>query len=434
MAALLPSEAATRAFKNHDVNAISQMVLRFVTGLDAIKPATVLHEINSDRKAAGITLIADVSALQVDLENVIRRHRDALNKQISDLGINRRVELLTTVVDLSTSGGEHSPPSPVVSLVDAYERGTREESDSREAAIHAQIIHIESLALEGSPATSINAAVQELTKRIHHWDQIAQPLQVLRFSRGEVHQASADLARQIRKLGLTLYNEHSLVQATRLITECLKTAFAEIPEFMSLLKKDSEALSGFKKQSDEEWAKSITFESNSQYGRLKISPRGVEYQGQTMALENIWIVKVVQGARLGLRMGDSSHSLTVTFHNNKTFSAFMGRFLTATTPKIIGSLVQGIRDGNIYQFGDAHLTDEGFLVSRSQVGRGTNAHVIPWQSLKCWNSNGSWIVQDSSDERWMAAIPFSTDNSIYLDALTNRVKRNQVSRISELPD
>ena len=112
----------------------------------------------------------------------------------------------------------------------------------------------------------------------------------------------------------------------------------------------------------------------------------------------------------------------------------MGRFFNATSPKILGSLIQGAKDGNAYQFGDAHLTDEGFLVSQTRTGRGTQTHTIAWENLKTWNSNGSLMLQDELESQWVVAIPFSTDNAIYLEQLIKNVKRNAVSRISELPD
>ncbi len=74
------------------------------------------------------------------------------------------------------------------------------------------------------------------------WDQFAQPIQVSELSRGLEHNASFDIAKQVRSLAFDLTRDHNQFTIAKQFITVLKEVFAEVDKIAEWLADDTNAL------------------------------------------------------------------------------------------------------------------------------------------------------------------------------------------------
>jgi hypothetical protein len=63
-----------------------------------------------------------------------------------------------------------------------------------------------------------------------NWDKIAQPIQLSSKARGIDHEASRDLAYEIRSLAIDLFNKHDMLAQSQRLTGLIQELFSEVPK------------------------------------------------------------------------------------------------------------------------------------------------------------------------------------------------------------
>ena len=75
-----------------------------------------------------------------------------------------------------------------------------------------------------------------------NWDKVAQPIQLSAKARGIEHDASRELAYEIRSLAIELFNKHDMLTHSQRLTGLLQELFAEIPDVSERVEEDADAL------------------------------------------------------------------------------------------------------------------------------------------------------------------------------------------------
>ena len=116
-----------------------------------------------------------------------------------------------------------------------------------------------------SGETAVKPYVDKLDAVARNWDKIAQPIQLSSKARGIDHEASRDLAYEIRSLAIDLFNKHDMLAQSQRLTRLIQEIFAEIPEIADRVEEDADALADIfqqRKQASarqDEWAREITY-------------------------------------------------------------------------------------------------------------------------------------------------------------------------------
>jgi hypothetical protein len=139
-----------------------------------------------------------------------------------------------------TSGGEDHAPGLIDDLVDSYEVETQGILQKEAENVHKLIKAARDHADSGEAA--VKPYVDKLDAVARNWDKIAQPIQLSSKARGIDHEASRDLAYEIRSLAIDLFNKHDMLAQSQRLTGLIQELFAEVPEIADRVEEDADAL------------------------------------------------------------------------------------------------------------------------------------------------------------------------------------------------
>ena len=135
-------------------------------------------------------------------------------------------------VDQATQNGAIHAPILIDDLVDTYEVEAQGFLDKEAEALKTIVEQIREAAAQSRDEDTIDRLVTKLERVVKNWDYVAQPIQVSFSSRGLSHGLSHKVAREIRKLAVELYNEHSLLSVSKRLTAIQQEVFAEIAKII----------------------------------------------------------------------------------------------------------------------------------------------------------------------------------------------------------
>ena len=229
----------------------------------AIETEEVLRDINEDRAVAGFPEVRDPAAVEALLTERRRHYKDIALAALNRVASGLLVDAVTKAVAKSTADGERHAPLLIDEICVAYELRAKDAIEKGAAGIGKILESIRAKAPAG--ARAVAPEIAQLVRSTRSWDKLAQPVQLVMKSRGQDHDASRQLAFDIRSVGIDIVNEHELMDEGRQITDLLAEVFAELPEIVERVESDVEALAGLMKQREQseqrsaEWQREITY-------------------------------------------------------------------------------------------------------------------------------------------------------------------------------
>lgn len=225
--------------RGHPADDLIEFILAFANLAQGVNAQLVLTQINRDRAVANFPQLG--ALVQIDAGLAVRqRHwraavRAALDRQASASVLR----VMAETVDRATAGGRKPAPALVDALVDDYEAAIRSVLQV-EAGNIARLIHdTQRAAAAHEPTEPFIAAIDIVTR---NWNELAWPIQLDARARGTDHEASRQLARHIRGLATTLFNQHGLLEQALRIVDLLREQFAAVPAVVERATRDAGAL------------------------------------------------------------------------------------------------------------------------------------------------------------------------------------------------
>lgn len=220
----------------------SAWILKLAKTFEAINPEKVLRDINEDRSVSGFQEIKSIDLIEKEILQRRRLYKGVVRGALDRMGAIKLVDVVTSVVGISTETGTKHALTLVDDIVDSYQLETQTPLQKGMENIFLLVEKIKQSAPMGE--ASLGPAIDALRKSTLEWDKIAQPIQLSLKSRGLDHDLSFGLAGRIRSLVIDLTNEHGFLDASRKLTDLLKEAFAELPELVERVEKDAHTLDG----------------------------------------------------------------------------------------------------------------------------------------------------------------------------------------------
>ena len=236
-------------------------------------------------------------------------------------------------------------------------------------------------------------------------------------SRGQEHDVSQRLAYSIRSLGVTLVNEHDMIDEGKRLTELVADVFAELPEVVERIESDTEALAGImehrdqSKRRDAEWAREITYstEIGAIKDRLSISPDGVSWKNQQYALDDVTRVRwgavrhsvngIPTGTTYTIAFGDHRSQAACETRQGEIFEQFVPRLFRAVGFRILLKMIAELGEGRKVKVGDAVIDDLGVTVPRHALfGSSAPVH-LKWHESHVWTADGSFDIGSKADKK-----------------------------------
>jgi hypothetical protein len=237
---------------------------------------------------SGFPEVRALDQIEAELTERKRYYRGAIKDALDRLPPMTLIQVMTETVDGVTSGGEDHAPGLIDDLVDSYEVETQGILQKEAENVHKLIKAARDHA--GSGEAAVKPYVDKLDAVARNWDKIAQPIQLSSKARGIDHEASRDLAYEIRSLAIDLFNKHDMLAQSQRLTGLIQELFSEVPEIADRVEEDADALADIfqqRKQAaarQDEWAREITYRAEIGVmfkDTLSISPQGVSWKGRT---------------------------------------------------------------------------------------------------------------------------------------------------------
>jgi hypothetical protein len=219
--------------------------------VEGISAESVRNDINQDRTVAGFTEVRSVDVVEEGLRDRLRAYREDLRKALDTLPPQKLARVATEVAEIATERGKKHPPVLIDEMIDAYAVGVHAFLSREAENVPLLIDRVHKAASAG--ASTIEPLLDRMEKLVRNWCAVAKPIQLVAGTKGTPHDLSREVAGAVRDLGIFLYNEHTMLDASRRIVRLLQEAFGSLPEVAERMEDDARVLDDLvrRKQTEE---------------------------------------------------------------------------------------------------------------------------------------------------------------------------------------
>ena len=451
----LLADAMVRDGSSLEGGQAAQWIVELSETHERVVAPEVMSFLNEARATAGFAAIANQESVEEELQGRRRHFRDAIKRCLDQLPSSSLVDAVTIAVDTTTHNGEVHAPMLIDDLVDTYEVEAQEFLAKETENVRGVVQQIRDGASQSTDADTMDALIGKLERIVKNWDYVAQPIQVSFSSQGRSHGLSHEVAREIRALAVELYNEHSLLDVSKRLTEIQREVFAEIAQITELLDDDAamldeiatgraELLEQMQEQA-ESWAREITYEADVgiMKSKLRISPEGVHWKGGAIGLEEISRVRwsgtkhsvsgIPTGTTYSITVGAKRTFFTIEVKKREIFTEFVDRLWKTAGVRLLTEMLQGLRAGEQYQFGRAVVSDYGITVERTRMIGANETVPCRWTELLIWNGAGTFCIARKDEGKVGVELAYSEiDNLHILEAAIRMFWKKTSPRLSDL--
>lgn len=435
----------------HDAEDLASFIQEVAYLVDEIDPEDILRDINEDRAVSGFPEVRALDQIEAELAERKRYYRSAIKDALDRLPPTTLVQVMTDTVEVVTFGGEDHAPELIDDLVDSYEVETQGFLQKEAENVHKLIKAARDAANSGEAA--VKPYVDKLDAVARNWDKVAQPIQLSTKARGIDHEASRDLAYEIRSLAVDLFNTHDMLTQSQRLTGLLQELFAELPEVSERVEQDADALADIfheRKQAvarRDEWEREITYRAEIGLifkDTLSISPDGISWKGQSFPLDSITRVRwggvrhsvngIPTGTTYTIAFGDRRSEAVVELTKEGIYGKFIDKLWRVVCIRLLGEMLEALKDGRDLCFGDALLHDDGITLVKHKF-LGANEKVrCSWGQVQIWNADGSFCIGSKDDKKTNVGISYiHVANTHILEQLIRMAfKKPGLRRLSEL--
>lgn len=435
----------------HDADDLAGFIMETAYLAEELSPEDVLRDINEDRVASGFPEVRALDQIEGELTERKRYYRGSIKDALDRLPPMTLIQVMTETVDGVTSGGADHAPGLIDDLVDSYEVETQGILQKEAENVNKLIKAVREWASSGE--TVVKPYVEKLDSIARNWDKIAQPIQLSAKARGIVHEASRELAYEIRSLAIDLFNKHGMLAHSQRLTGLIQELFSEVPEIADRAEEDADALSDIFQQRQkasahkDEWAREITYRAEIGVmfkDTLSISPDGVSWKGQSFPLDSITRVRwggvshsingIPTGTTYTIAFGDRNSEAIVELKKQDIYGTFIDKLWRAVCVRLLTEMLEALKDGRDLHFGDALLHDDGITLLKRKF-LGSNERVrCSWGEVHVWGADGSFCIGAKDDKKVNAGISYihGANTHILEQAIRMAFKKPGLRRLSDL--
>jgi len=435
----------------HDADDLAEFIMGTAYLAEELSPEDILRDINEDRTVSGFPEVRALDQVEAELTERKRYYRGAIKDALDKLPPITLIQVMTETVDSVTSGGEDHAPGLIDDLVDSYEIETQGFLQKEAENVHKLIKLAREHAISGEAA--VKPYVDKLDTVARNWDKIAQPIQLSSKARGINHEASHDLAYEIRSLAIDLFNEHDMLAQSQRLTGLIQELFSELPEVADRVGQDADVLTDISQQRKQatarqgEWAREITYRAEIGVvfkDTLSISPKGASWKDQNFPLDSITRVRwggvsrsvngIPTGTAYTIAFGDRNSEAVVELKKQDIYNTFTDKLWRAVCVRLLSEMLEALKNGRDLHFGDALLHDDGItLVKRKFLG--TNERVrCSWSQVHVWSADGLFCIGAKDDKKVNVGISYihGPNTHILEQVIRMAFKKPGLRRLSEL--
>jgi hypothetical protein len=394
---------------------------------ESISAEDILKELNADRSLSGFPIINDIELIKEEIKQRNNYYANVIRDFLNILPPRELVDTITKTVTKATYSGYSRAPLLIHSVVDRYEIETKQILLKEEGAIVKLIADVDSKMKSGRKA--IEPLIEKIETVTRNWDFIAQPIQLIHQASGTQHQASVNLALNIRNLSVRIFNLHSgLDDLTFRLTDLIDDLFKEVSkavESNKSLVSDIEKIIENKKQSEfedkklkKEKERELTYETEIGIvfkDTLRISPDGVEYKGEKIKLENINAVRwgsvsqsvngIPTGSDYTIGITSKSNSILVQTRRLEVYNSVTDKIWKGACVRILFEYYDALKQGKKLSIGGVKFDDDGInLIKHGFLSK--ESVYTKWQNVSLSSYNGEFIISDAKNKKIYVSLSY----------------------------
>lgn len=407
----------------HDADDLASFIQEVAYLTDDLDPEDVLRDINEDRAVSGFPEVRAFEQIEAELADRKRYYRSAIKDALDRFPVTTLIQIMTETVDEVTAHGDYHAPELIDELVDSYEVETQGFLQKEAENVLKLIKAARDSASAGEAV--VKPYVDKLDTVARNWDKVAQPIQLSAKARGIDHEASRELAYEIRSLAIDLFNKHDMLTQSQRLTGLLQELFAEVPEVSDRVEQDAAALAEIfyeRKQAvarRDEWAREITYRAEIGVifkDALSISPEGISWKGQSFPLDSIARVRwggvrhsvngVPSGTVYTIAFGDKNSEAVVELKKEDVYNDFIEKLWRAVCVRMIGDMFEDLKAGKNLYFGDAIIHDDGITLVKHKFFGANEKVRCSWSQIHIWSAGGAFCIGAKDDKKTNVAISY----------------------------
>jgi hypothetical protein len=445
-----------RAVDSISAEEVAEWIVDLAETHDEVDPESTMTLINEERSVAGFPAVTDGHAFEAELGARRQHYRTAIKNALNHLSSADLVKVVTEAVDAATDVGESHAPILIDDLVDSFEVEAQGFLEKETKNIATLIEQIRAAAAQEQDEAVLKRLVSNLERVVKNWDLVAQPIQVSARSRGLDHALSHELAGEVRGLAVELFNEHDHLEISQRLTTLIQEVFAEVDRVVEQTEEDAAALDEIAEQRTEflnnvkahveQWRQEITYEA--EWGlvfkdKLKISPEGVEWKGRRIALDSIsrlrwgatkhYVNGIPSGTTYSIFVGTERDGASIELNKEKIYGEFIERLWKAVGTRLLTQMLEGLKQGQRYRFGNAVIDDYGVELERHHTFRANERVRCRWTDLVIGNANGGFYLAKKDESKVEVQLPYQEEDNVHvLEAAMRIFWKRAGARISDL--
>lgn len=421
--------------------------------VEELSQDNVLRDINEDRAVSGFTEVRALDLIEAELAERKRYYRNVIMDSMNRLPFGKRVQVMTEIVDVAISGGKDLALGLINDLVDSYEVETQGMLQAEVENVNKLIKMIREHADSGE--TAIQFYVDKLDEVTRNWYTIAKPIQLSSTVRGIYHEVSRDLAREIRNLAVDLFNEHDMLTQFGRLTVLIEEFFSKVPGISDKIEEDMNALSDILQQlnltaaQEDEWAREITYSAKIGVifkSTLSISPQGISWKNIKFPLDSITRVRwggtkhsyngIPTGTIYTIAFGNQKSEAVVQLQKRDIFNVFTEKLWPAVCVRLLGEMLETLKDGHELPFGAALLHDDGITLVKHKLLRSNERVRCAWSQVNVWSADGSFYIGARDDKNVYEGLSYIHNANTHILELAIRkvLEKPSLHTLSELLD
>lgn len=415
----------------------------------------ILYNINQDRAVAKFPVVNDLDAVERALKHKQETLISMVINNLNELETSQMIELATSIAKQHTD--DSYPPHFIAGLIDLYALKVQTYLESQIELINDEINTIKESAKHKSDESQIQNSVNELLQTIKRWDQVAQPIQLIKMTQGIDEPISTNLAKKIRSLGISLYNDYGYLKISQMISNEIKDIFAELPEMAEQIQNDVDTLDELeekiklKKERQENELKNAMREVrySADIGLININTFSIyngviEYKGDKCRLENVSgiiyggtshsINGIPTGTTYKIVISESQgNSIIVETRRSQIYYNIVEILNRTAGLKIMLGIINLIQTEG-FKLGDCKIFDDGVVIYKNSGWlTPSTQQKFPWSDIKISSSNGIFTIQSKSQYSYRVDLPYLNKyNAHYLEQILTIFLKSNCNKISQI--
>lgn len=435
----------------HDAEDLACYIQEVAYLAEELSSDDVLRDINEDRAVSGFPEVRAPDQIEAEFTERKRYYRSAIKDALNRLSPTMLVQVMTDTVDGATAGGDIHAPELVDHLVDSYEVETQGvlqlEAENVDKLIKA------ARAAADSGEAAVKPYVVKLEAVTRNWDKIAQPIQLSTKARGMDHEASREIAYEIRDLAIDMFNKHDLLVQSQRLTALLQELFAEVPDVLERVEQDADALAeifhGRKEAATrrDEWAREITYQAEVGLmfkDTLSISPEGISWKNRHYPLDAVTRVRwgavrhsvngIPTGTSYTIAFGDNRSEAVVELKKDAIFSAFIEKLWRAVCVRLLSEVLEVLKDGKEFRFGEAIVQDDSITLVKHKFLGVNEAVRCSWSQVQVWSADGAFYIGAKENKKTYVGLSYIYDANTHIleQMIRMAFKKPGLLRLSDL--